>query len=290
MLNAPPILPSPRTRRRPRPAPAVSMSPVMRQPAATKVGAAPIWSSSRRLGISLMHGLREFARLLAAAAPARIPAAPAGGEDTDESVRACVILVSVACWRPASGCSHEQRDWHAAQSADTIEAYEQFVEAHPKSSRATDAQTRIVAAHRGRATGSARAPPTRPMPTGSFSRASAGQVCARSAHPHREFRSQRRCRGTARRRAAAEPPALGLPPHRLRRTVRARHPRRAARRSGNRSGLRHSAWRLSRRRRRRSNGSDSPRATNQSSMAPSPMLSAARAKAGTMSIACGQRS
>jgi cell division protein FtsN len=58
--------------------------------------------------------------------------------------RACVCLVSVALLAAASGCSHEQRDWHAAQAADTIEAYDQFVKAHPASALSTSARTRIV--------------------------------------------------------------------------------------------------------------------------------------------------
>jgi cell division septation protein DedD len=58
-------------------------------------------------------------------------------------VRACVILMSVALLAAASGCTHEQRDWHSAQAANTIEAYEQFITAHPKSARAADAQVRI---------------------------------------------------------------------------------------------------------------------------------------------------
>ena len=58
--------------------------------------------------------------------------------------RICVILMSVALLATASGCSHEQRDWHSAQAANTIEAYEQFINAHPKSARAADAQAQIA--------------------------------------------------------------------------------------------------------------------------------------------------
>jgi SPOR domain len=58
-------------------------------------------------------------------------------------MRACVILMGVAILAVGSGCSHEQRDWHSAQSANTIEAYEQFITAHPKSARTADAQARI---------------------------------------------------------------------------------------------------------------------------------------------------
>jgi SPOR domain len=58
--------------------------------------------------------------------------------------RVCVILMSVALLAAASGCSHEQSDWHSAQAANTIEAYEAFINAHPKSARATDAQAQIA--------------------------------------------------------------------------------------------------------------------------------------------------
>jgi len=53
-------------------------------------------------------------------------------------------MMSVALLAAASGCSHEQRDWHSAQAANTIEAYEQFINAHPKSARAADAQAQIA--------------------------------------------------------------------------------------------------------------------------------------------------
>lgn len=58
--------------------------------------------------------------------------------------RACVCLISVAMLAAVSACSHEQRDWHSAQAADTIEAYDQFVKAHPASALSTSARTRIV--------------------------------------------------------------------------------------------------------------------------------------------------
>jgi cell division septation protein DedD len=58
--------------------------------------------------------------------------------------QACVILLSVAMLAAASGCSHEKRDWHSAQAADTIEAYEEFVKEHPQSARTNEAQTRVV--------------------------------------------------------------------------------------------------------------------------------------------------
>src|ERR1700729_1044441 len=67
-----------------------------------------------------------------------------GGEELMRLSRIGVILMSVALLAAASGCSHEQRDWHSAQAANTIEAYEQFMNAHPKSARAADAQAQIA--------------------------------------------------------------------------------------------------------------------------------------------------
>jgi cell division septation protein DedD len=58
-------------------------------------------------------------------------------------VRLTLICLSLAMLGTVSGCSHEKRDWHSAQAADTIEAYEQFVKEHPKSARTSAAQTRI---------------------------------------------------------------------------------------------------------------------------------------------------
>jgi cell division septation protein DedD len=67
-----------------------------------------------------------------------------GGEELMSLSRIGVILMSVALLATASGCSHEQRDWHSAQAANTVEAYEQFINAHPKSARAADAQAQIA--------------------------------------------------------------------------------------------------------------------------------------------------
>ena len=58
--------------------------------------------------------------------------------------RTGLILMSLALLAAASGCTHESRDWRSAQTANTIEAYEAFVTAHPKSARAADAQARIA--------------------------------------------------------------------------------------------------------------------------------------------------
>ncbi|HZO23997.1 MAG TPA: SPOR domain-containing protein [Steroidobacteraceae bacterium] len=43
-----------------------------------------------------------------------------------------------------AGCSREQQDWRAAEAADTIEAYDQFVQRHPESELVTEARTRVA--------------------------------------------------------------------------------------------------------------------------------------------------
>lgn len=42
-----------------------------------------------------------------------------------------------------AGCSHESADWKSATAADTSEAYQQFLQQHPKSANAAQAQARI---------------------------------------------------------------------------------------------------------------------------------------------------
>jgi outer membrane murein-binding lipoprotein Lpp len=42
-----------------------------------------------------------------------------------------------------AGCSHESADWKSATAADTAEAYQQFLQQHPKSANAAQAQARI---------------------------------------------------------------------------------------------------------------------------------------------------
>lgn len=43
-----------------------------------------------------------------------------------------------------AACSSEQQDWHSAQSADTTEAWQRFIEQHPESELATQARLRIA--------------------------------------------------------------------------------------------------------------------------------------------------
>jgi hypothetical protein len=91
-----------------------------------------------------MHDLANIARADLRGAGRILAAECGGGEDMMSLRRTCVTVMSLALLAGALGCSHEQRDWRSAQAANTIEAYEQFVTAHPKSSRATDAQARIA--------------------------------------------------------------------------------------------------------------------------------------------------
>ena len=44
----------------------------------------------------------------------------------------------------AAGCSQEQQDWRSAESADTPEAWQRFVEQHPESELVSQARTRIA--------------------------------------------------------------------------------------------------------------------------------------------------
>jgi cell division septation protein DedD len=43
-----------------------------------------------------------------------------------------------------AGCSHEGADWKSATSADTSEAYQQFLAQHPNSANAPQARTRVA--------------------------------------------------------------------------------------------------------------------------------------------------
>jgi cell division septation protein DedD len=42
------------------------------------------------------------------------------------------------------GCSREQQDWRAAEGADSIEAYDQFIQRHPDSELVSQARTRVA--------------------------------------------------------------------------------------------------------------------------------------------------
>lgn len=49
--------------------------------------------------------------------------------------------IALAC--VLAGCSREREDWRSAQTADTVESYEQFLQQHPDSARATEARGRV---------------------------------------------------------------------------------------------------------------------------------------------------
>ena len=55
-----------------------------------------------------------------------------------------ICLLAIALGALAlSGCSREGADWKSATTADTTEAYQQFLQQHPKSPNAAQAQARI---------------------------------------------------------------------------------------------------------------------------------------------------
>jgi hypothetical protein len=55
-----------------------------------------------------------------------------------------ICLMAIALGTLAlAGCSHESADWKSATAADTAEAYQQFLQQHPKSANAAQAQARI---------------------------------------------------------------------------------------------------------------------------------------------------
>jgi len=52
-------------------------------------------------------------------------------------------IVALAGALMLSGCSHEAADWKSASTADTAEAYQQFLTQHPNSASAAQARTRL---------------------------------------------------------------------------------------------------------------------------------------------------
>jgi cell division septation protein DedD len=55
-----------------------------------------------------------------------------------------ICLVAIVLGTLAlAGCSRESADWKSASAADTAEAYQQFLQQHPRSAKAVQAQTRI---------------------------------------------------------------------------------------------------------------------------------------------------
>jgi cell division septation protein DedD len=60
------------------------------------------------------------------------------------TIRARVLAAGVLALLLLAGCSREQQDWRAAEGADTLEAYGQFIQRHPDSELVTQARTRIA--------------------------------------------------------------------------------------------------------------------------------------------------
>jgi len=54
------------------------------------------------------------------------------------------MLLCAAVLLGLTGCSREQQDWRAAERADTLESYGQFIEHHPESELTTQARERIT--------------------------------------------------------------------------------------------------------------------------------------------------
>jgi cell division septation protein DedD len=54
------------------------------------------------------------------------------------------VLLSVVALTLVAGCSRERIDWKSAESADTLQAYDHFIERHPDSALATQARARMA--------------------------------------------------------------------------------------------------------------------------------------------------
>ena len=57
-------------------------------------------------------------------------------------IRSGVVAAMAVAVLVAAGCNGESQDWRAAQSADSVEAYDAFVAKHPSSTLATQAKAR----------------------------------------------------------------------------------------------------------------------------------------------------
>ena len=56
----------------------------------------------------------------------------------------CSFIVVLLSLSLLAACSRENADWKSASTADTIEAYQQFLQEHPKAANATAAQARLT--------------------------------------------------------------------------------------------------------------------------------------------------
>lgn len=59
-------------------------------------------------------------------------------------LRALLPVLSMLCLASLQGCSRENDDWRAAQAADTVAAYQQFIREHPASAHAAEADLRAM--------------------------------------------------------------------------------------------------------------------------------------------------
>jgi hypothetical protein len=67
-----------------------------------------------------------------------------GNEKVRRDRHALALGVVASALLCLAGCSHESADWKAASTADTPEAYQQFVQQHPNAANAAQARTRIA--------------------------------------------------------------------------------------------------------------------------------------------------
>jgi len=67
-----------------------------------------------------------------------------GLEVTRTRVLAGTALAGLLVVTLVAGCSRERIDWKSAESADTVEAYDRFIEHHPDGELATQARARIT--------------------------------------------------------------------------------------------------------------------------------------------------
>src|SRR5262245_19849707 len=57
---------------------------------------------------------------------------------------ALIAIVCLLALATLNGCSREKIDWKSAESADTVEGYDHFIERHPDRALATQARARFA--------------------------------------------------------------------------------------------------------------------------------------------------
>jgi SPOR domain len=60
------------------------------------------------------------------------------------TIRTLKVALGIAMLLLGAACSREQQDWRSAEAADSIEAYENFVQRHPDSELSTQARARVT--------------------------------------------------------------------------------------------------------------------------------------------------